>query len=74
MLTTTTAEQSKQTGSSQHQGLMVIADSGNAASLVVVNDPPEVVIGARFQHLGMTWEIVRYRPSAKAYVAEPVSH
>jgi len=51
---------------------VVIADAGDGASLVVLHRQHVPGIGARFSHRGLTWQIVAYRSSARAWVAHPI--
>jgi hypothetical protein len=53
---------------------LVIADSGVAASLVILDDSTLPSVGLRFRHAGATWKISGWRSSARAFVAEPVEH
>lgn len=52
---------------------VVIADSGVSASLVLLCGMADPVLGQRFQHAGLTWEVTGWRPAARAFVAEPVA-
>jgi len=51
---------------------VVIADAGDGASLVVLHRQHAPGIGVRFSHRGLTWQIVAYRSSARAWVAHPI--
>ncbi len=51
---------------------VVIADAGDGASLVVMNGRVAPGPGVRFCHRGLTWQIVAYRGSARAWIAHPV--
>jgi hypothetical protein len=51
---------------------VVIADAGDGASLVVLDRCVAPGTGVRFCHRGLTWQIVAYRRSARAWIAHPV--
>ena len=51
-------------------GSIVIMDSGDAASVVVVER--ELPVGWRFRHRGVEWLITGRRPAGRALVAEPI--
>ena len=51
---------------------VVIADAGDGASLVVLGRQAIPGPGVRFWHRGLTWQIVAYRGSARAWIAHPV--
>jgi hypothetical protein len=53
---------------------VVIADAGCGAWLVPAEVSGVPAQGVRFSFRGVTWEVTHYRPHARAWVAEPVSH
>jgi hypothetical protein len=51
---------------------VVIVDSGVSASLVVLCGLAGPALGLRFQYAGTTWQIIGYRHTARAFLAEPI--
>jgi hypothetical protein len=51
---------------------IVIADSGDAAAVIVVHTDQILEAGSRFQHDGVAWRITGRRPHSRALIAIPV--
>jgi hypothetical protein len=64
------SRQGSRSASARAVGSIVIMDSGDAASVVVVER--ELPVGWRFRHGGIEWLITGRRPSGPALVAEPI--
>jgi len=50
----------------------IIADGGDAASVVLVGFARQPRVGDRFQLCGRDWEITREKDHVRTYVARPV--
>ena len=52
--------------------LVVIADTGDSATIIVVPSDRGLDLGSRISHHGGTWRITGRRPLSRAFIAEPV--
>jgi hypothetical protein len=59
-------------GSGATRGVVVIADAGDTAAVIVIRTDELLEIGSRFQHDGATWRITGRRPHSRALIASPL--
>jgi len=52
---------------------VIVFDAGPAAWVTAREFPDGLGIGTRLAFHGVTWQVVSYRPHARAYVAEPIA-
>lgn len=57
----------------QERKTIVIADDGNAASIVVLDGNQSPTTGCLIEHLGRSWVIRGQRHSSRVLVAEPLA-
>lgn len=55
------------------RGTVVIADDGNAASIIVLDGHQQTATGSVFEHHGRSWMIRGSRRHSRVLVAEPLA-
>lgn len=52
---------------------VVVMDAGPQAWVSTRDLPGEITVGSRFTFRGASWQVVGYRPHARAFIAEPIA-